>query len=1133
MAKDRLLGSTLINSWNFLMSCFISCFTCWIILVIINAVTQNSSDNVPNGILLVIVFLLVLLLQCMELPVVGKKFACSIVPLLILAINSGIQPGDIWDFLVDAIIGAGCAVVGNVLPLPVEFSATALQQRLLYCAGSTTALLGDIFKAWQYQSCFSDAKSSTESRAVENEDAESTAGLPLLERSRLLALHRDGIPENPQASIKLDKLRSTAKAKHGAEISAKLAEYTKNISIRGRRGSVKRRKVESKLWRKLRLTVMTVIQFKLNRGQGLGWYFSNNTSGGKFVRMELIKFLRDGINEICARNVESKFSSISPLRRFLFEKYDKLASLLRDALSIASILEQKVSAMEDAPELNYIYRAFHNMPSFRHALCTYVACLCTCIDSIATCLVQCDQRGVHPIHEYNEHIHACIAHTAALVVKQSEFEKEYYLCRRMVYYEHIDPESKQYYTKESREDATSLPLNADVLMNMNSFLFLNDALCTLIVQFWSVEELKTVQEVLEVRQQGGPATYRAAWTLSGCRRALYVHAGLVRLAVQDLFPSQVAAFRGFLPFATPEQRRVALVRLRSAFSVAVAMTLASAYGLYLHRAQPFLAAFTIAFLAGGAAAGAAMVTSLNRAAGTVVACVWAIITQLILDNGGSGRRGGDTDRDPTVQQQLIIGFAVVLLQIPATVVRSYPMQGYAGTCASFTICIMLLAPNLRSSDSTDRIIDTFVGVVIYLAVELVLSAASTEGKVLSDMDHVFRGVDERFAGFYKNFLQDKRWSSGKYVSASASIQDSTLRELNIAPMNARIKAQGELLRYVELEPGLRRPPALPPSLLAECVELQEQAVSHLQVMYWAVRACADDPATYKRTQEFHQLYAAIAAAHKTGALAPVQLALKTSPRSRSGKWSKLAKTEDEGIETVFRASQKKAEGKSESKAESKSESKAESKVSQESKSLAPVAAPHPKQGAAGDLLLPLEGSFIEVGHYVSVVVCFLRTAVQDISAGTAPRVRKGTKGAKAIASLPSTLEGLGEVRRARVQSHTEFLGIHIAREELALVLHDADLLSKVEAQHEVALFSRFQSILEKLLKEVVDSVATTVVINGVRARTPRQNKKVKVVNAMIASTMDLVRALRGLASVVSKLRAHRDIRVTQTGTKLA
>lgn len=96
---------------------------------------------------------------------------------------------------------------------------------------------------------------------------------------------------------------------------------------------------------------------------------------------------------------------------------------------------------------------------------------------------------------------------------------------------------------------------------------------------------------------------------------------------------------------------------------------------------------------------------------------------------------------------------------------------------------------------------------------------------------------------------------------------------------------------------------------------------------------------------------------------------------------------------------------------------------------------------------------------------------------------------------------------------------------------DAHLLTKLETQQIVALFSGFQSVVEQLLSEVVSSVAVTVVLNGKKVRTLRQNKEVKVVNAMIASTLDLLRALRGLAATMSKLQAHRDIRVTQTGDR--
>lgn len=47
------------------------------------------------------------------------------------------------------------------------------------------------------------------------------------------------------------------------------------------------------------------------------------------------------------------------------------------------------------------------------------------------------------------------------------------------------------------------------------------------------------------------------------------------------------------------------------------------------------------------------------------------------------------------------------------------------------------------------------------------------------------------------------------------------------------------------------------------------------------------------------------------------------------------------------------------------------------------------------------------------------------------------------------------------------------------------------------------------------------------------NKEIKVVNALLNSTRDLLQALRSLSRVISRLQAHRDIRWTQDALKLA
>jgi uncharacterized membrane protein YgaE (UPF0421/DUF939 family) len=1091
MSKDRLLGSTLANSWNFCMSCFLACLMCWLVAVIKDE-TIGPSGRTPDGALLAIIFGLVLVLQLMELPTVGKKFSCSIIPLLILALNNGQHPNNTWRFLLDSVVGAGCAIVGNVLPFPIEYSVLELRKRTHYCAVSTTSLLLDIIKAWQYQSCFSEAKLTSENairdEALEAAEEADLDELTLLERSRLLALRKLTTEQCSSASPSA-KTRSPqvipapnpgdgATSRHVDNIAAQEGKTGCAGSVSEGHGSkYTNNKNEHRHWRKLRLLLMAVIRLKRIGGKGLGWYFSNNSCGTKFLRIELTSFLREGIDEISARIAESQFASTSPLRRYLSVKYEKYASLLRDALNIASILEQKISAMEEAPELNYIYRAFHNVPAFRHALHQYVSALCASVEAIGDCLVASDKEQLHPAADRNPFVLNCVICTANLLAKQTAFDEEYYKCRLAVYYEHVDVQTNLHYTTESREGARSLPLNAEVLMNMNSFLFLANALCTLVTEFWTPAELSAVQAWQERGSQLGHLTL-FSWSVvnSRCRAAW----ALIPIAMHDLFPSQRPAFAGFLPRASSEQRDLARARLRSAFTVALAITLASAYGIYFNRTLPFLAAFTIAFLAGGPVAGVTMVTSLNRAAGTVVACVWAIIVLLILANDGSPSGPG---KEPSLQQQLIIGFAVVLFQIPATLVRSYPLQGYAGTCASFTICIMLFAPSLSATDSTDRIIDTFVGVVIFLAVQFVMIDAYTEERLLGHMRKVFEGVNERYTGLEQNFRRYKRQATVHHAQPGqlSELADDTpavetLQDLHAGPVNKHIAAQRGLLLYVGMEPGLSRPPPLPASVLEECVELQGQAVRHLQVMFWAVKASIEDINPQSEVQLLRRQYVTLAVLLKPSGVAlesPALPSLSHDPH------------------------------------------------------LSPL--PTPLSPGAGyqspPLLLPLERSLLEVGRYLSMVAQFMTMCVRDMSQQSSSGHFKPTK---------NTVHNLSSASHPRSSTdyHVEFLSHFASPEELRRVAGENELLAKLEAQNVIALLSRFQAVLALLVREVVDSVTTTVVVQGVRARTPRRNKEVRVVNTMIASSVDLMRALRGLAVAVSTLRAHRDIHITQTGTRV-
>ena len=94
---------------------------------------------------------------------------------------------------------------------------------------------------------------------------------------------------------------------------------------------------------------------------------------------------------------------------------------------------------------------------------------------------------------------------------------------------------------------------------------------------------------------------------------------------------------------------------------------------------------------------------------------------------------------------------MVLFQLPATYVRSFPLNGYAGTVAGFSAALLLLVPSVQAAESVDRIIDTFVGVVIYLLIELTLNAKLTEDLLIDEMAKVFKNIEIRFSSFLEEF----------------------------------------------------------------------------------------------------------------------------------------------------------------------------------------------------------------------------------------------------------------------------------------------------------------------------------------------------------------------------------------------
>jgi hypothetical protein len=223
------------------------------------------------------------------------------------------------------------------------------------------------------------------------------------------------------------------------------------------------------------------------------------------------------------------------------------------------------------------------------------------------------------------------------------------------------------------------------------------------------------------------SSYKPNWMERLSERAANVRA--------DLFPSQRALFKLVNNRPTPQM----ITRFKQAASLALSMVVAGIYGHYAGRQQVFMAAFTIAYLTGGIVSGANAVTSMNRATGTVAGSVYAVIVTYIVS------------RWDVVRANVFIFFAIVLFQVPCTYVRTLPLYGYSGTVSGFTAAILLLMPSLNQQAAVDRIIDTYVGVFIFIIIDTWISANYSEEALLNDVNRVFLNIKQHFSEFIEMF----------------------------------------------------------------------------------------------------------------------------------------------------------------------------------------------------------------------------------------------------------------------------------------------------------------------------------------------------------------------------------------------
>lgn len=376
----------------------------------------------------------------------------------------------------------------------------------------------------------------------------------------------------------------------------------------------------------------------------------------------------------------------------------------------------------------------------------------------------------------------------ALVDSQSLLNDTYYSARRVA----LDCNIK---------DEDTVRLEADFVLEINSFMFILDLISNQIYGF-----------ILQTRKTKSRKGRNFQWWMG---------------VVHELFP--LDQFR----------RLFARQRIKQALALSIAIVLSGLYGLFSgNTSQAPLAAFTVTYIGGADVAGASFVNSFGRATGTICASVLAIVVLQIISLRDMN----------SLSANIFIGIVVVAWQLPSTMIRSFFLYGYAGTVSGFSIALLLLAPELRGDKFiTERIVDTFIGILIFLSIELIIALQLGEDLMLSTIQQAISRVEGHAVKFRSDFQSFQRHSNPRSRnvpyegltptpdhSISSSIECTSYSSYIGLTLSEDIGRQRTLMELINNELPLFRPP-LPRFLLDSIIKHQEEVHRALHILSLALK----------------------------------------------------------------------------------------------------------------------------------------------------------------------------------------------------------------------------------------------------------------------------------------------------------
>jgi len=637
----------MLKAWGVLFYSAAASFLCWLAWLGLESYSYEQQQQA----VLPILFIFCFAMGYLEFQSTGKKLGLSLfaLNLLVLPAEKSVNPTRVcWYWFEDVLLGIACALLSSFVPWP-QLASTRFESRARFGADTIACLFEAIVVAWQQQEYIIPDDYSHDGAEDGGEDqveiTEETAPLPLANDEEGAELMQEEGRDVRRRSTTINGFDREAwrreswnldESNHDVALMDEEVIHLTDTTEPPRLPIYVKEKTTPTMsrWRVLRATWQAVLCFR-DRSWGKIYNWHGNAKGSsKSMRLELCEYVMSRLDLLSQRSNEARFG---PNRGRAVDRYNDFIVLLRELIVIITSMESRLAAMENLLKKAHarkILLGFHSDPEFRRTLRGVSSKLVQCFITISRWLAENS-------NDVDENLMNC---AFELHAAQRQFDQAYLKARIDVYYV-----QKTAYIPE-------------LLLAFNSFVFLHELAATLVGKFCLSRENVAASELLKEADENKGFIDPISSSKSVLSFPISLFARLIQSLSslsKDLFPSQ----RSYFTFVLRDDgtRGISVEnwsRLLSVFAMASAMTLGGVYGVLANRPQPFLASFTVAYLSGGSVSGVNVVTSINRAVGTVVASVFVIIILLIVEPWND-----------SLSSNLFIGFACALFVLPSTYIR--------------------------------------------------------------------------------------------------------------------------------------------------------------------------------------------------------------------------------------------------------------------------------------------------------------------------------------------------------------------------------------------------------------------------------------------------------------------------------